>query len=538
VKIRARVSAITVFAMLGSAAGWAAAVPAPAATTAFTGTWSVSPQSSSRTFAGQTIRQIVHTSIGGSQVRIQLSNVFGNTPLTIADAHVAKSAGGSSITAGTDKQLTFGGASSVTIPAGGLAISDAATYTVDALANLAVSFYVNSTSGPSTVHNQATQDNYIASGDVSAQTTISASTVGNYFYLMNVDVMNPNAEGAVVTLGASITDGVGSSQNNNKRWPNDLAVRLSQAGRTVGVLNQGISGNGLVTGGTGNSATYRFDRDVLAQPNVKWVIFTDNPVNDLNSGDTSVTASRIIAATQDLINRAHARGIKFICGTLTPFEGAGPNWNTNVESQRVAFDNWVRTANNGCDGYVDMDNATHDPSHPSRYLPAYDLGDHLHANEAGLQAMANAVNLSLLSTGTTTPPPPAAPVVSFRAHANGKYVSADNAGANPLIANKTAIGSWEQFDELDAGNGNIALRAHANGKLVCADNAGANPLIANRTAIGGWETFQLLHNADGSVSLKAQANGKYVTAESGGASALIANRTAIGPWEEFDLISS
>jgi lysophospholipase L1-like esterase len=520
--------------MLGSAFGWATALPAPAATTAFTGTWSVSPQSSSRTFSGQTIRQIVHTSIGGSQVRIQLSNVFGNAPLTIADVHVAKSAGGSSTTAGTDKQLTFGGQTSVTIAAGGLAVSDAATYTVDALANLAVSFYVNSTSGPSTAHFQATQDNFIASGDVSANTSISASTVGNYFYLMNVDVMNPNAEGAVVTLGASITDGVGSSQNNNRRWPNDLAVRLSQAGRTVGVLNQGISGNGLVTGGTGNSATYRFDRDVLAQPNVKWVIFTDNPVNDLNSGDTSVTASRIITATQDLINRAHARGIKFICGTLTPFEGT-PNWNTNVESQRVAFDNWVRTANNGCDAYVDMDNATHDPSHPSRFLPAYDLGDHLHANEAGLQAMANAVDLNLFTTGSTPPPPP---VVSFRAHANGKYVTAENGGANPLIANRTAIGSWEQFDELDAGNGNIALRAHANGQLVCADNAGANPLIANRTAIGSWESFQLIHNPDGSVSLKALANGKYVTAENAGANSLIANRTAIGPWEEFDLITN
>jgi lysophospholipase L1-like esterase len=535
VRIGARVTAVTIFAMLGSGLGWAAALPAPAATTAFTGTWAASPQSSSRTFAGQTIRQIVHTSIGGSQVRIQLSNVFGNAPLTIADVHVAKSAGGSSITAGTDRPLTFGGQSSVTIVAGGLAVSDAATYTVDALANLAVSFYVNGTSGPSTVHNQGTQDNYIASGDVSAQTTISASTMGSYYYLMNVDVQNPNAEGAVVTLGASITDGVGSSQNNNRRWPNDLAVRLSQAGRTVGVLDQGISGNGLVTGGTGNSATYRFDRDVLAQPNVKWVIFTDNPVNDLNSGDTSVTAARIISATQDLINRAHARGIKFICGTLTPFEGAGPNWNTSVESQRVAFDNWVRSANNGCDGYVDMDVATHDPSHPSRYLPSYDLGDHLHANEAGLQAMANAVNLSLLSAGSAPPPPP---VVSFRAHANGKYVSADNVGANPLIANRTAIGSWEQFDELDAGNGNIALRAHANNQIVCADNAGANPLIANRTAIGGWETFQLLHNADGSVSLKSLANGKIVTAENAGANPLIANRTAVGPWEEFDLLSS
>lgn len=131
-----------------------------------------------------------------------------------------------------------------------------------------------------------------------------------------------------------------------------------------------------------------------------------------------------------------------------------------------------------------------------------------------------------------------APVISLRAHANGLYVTAENAGASPLIANRTAIGSWEQFDEIDQGGGAIALRAHANSQYVCADNGGASPLIANRTAIGLWETFTLIHNADGSVSLQAHANNEYVTAENAGADPLIANRTAIGPWEEFDLIQS
>jgi hypothetical protein len=127
-------------------------------------------------------------------------------------------------------------------------------------------------------------------------------------------------------------------------------------------------------------------------------------------------------------------------------------------------------------------------------------------------------------------------VISLRAHANGNFVSADNAGASPLIANRTAIGPWEQFDEMDLGSGNIALRAHANGNIVSADNAGASPLIANRTAVGQWETFGLIHNGDGSISLQAKANNNFVTADNAGASALIANRTAIGPWEEFDLI--
>jgi type 1 glutamine amidotransferase len=165
-------------------------------------------------------------------------------------------------------------------------------------------------------------------------------------------------------------------------------------------------------------------------------------------------------------------------------------------------------------------------------IASFSEANFLHLVLGGIQTAAGAV---ASNCSVATPPPPPT-VISLRAHANNKIVSADNAGANPLIANRTAIGSWEQFDELNQGNGNIALRAHANNKIVTADNAGANPLIANRTAVGGWETFLLVHNADGSISLKAGANGKFVTAENAGNSALIANRTAIGPWEEFDLI--
>jgi hypothetical protein len=150
----------------------------------------------------------------------------------------------------------------------------------------------------------------------------------------------------------------------------------------------------------------------------------------------------------------------------------------------------------------------------------------------GIQTAAGAV---AANCAVSAPPPPPT-VISLRAHANGRFVSAANAGANPLIANATAIGPWEQFDRLDAGNGNIALRAHANNRIVAAENAGNNPLIANRTAIGLWETFQLIRNPDGSVSLRAQVNGRLVTAENAGNSALIANRTAIGAWEEFDLV--
>ncbi|HET9137913.1 ThuA domain-containing protein [Actinophytocola sp.] len=149
----------------------------------------------------------------------------------------------------------------------------------------------------------------------------------------------------------------------------------------------------------------------------------------------------------------------------------------------------------------------------------------------GIQTVAGVVPADC---AVSTPPPPT--VISLRAHANGRFVSADNAGAGPLIAKATAIGPWEQFDRLDAGNGNIALRAHANNRIVAAENAGNNPLIANRTAVGLWETFQLIRNPDGSVSLRALVNGRLVTAENAGNSALIANRTAVGAWEEFDLV--
>jgi lysophospholipase L1-like esterase len=503
---------------------------AAAADTTWTGTWASSQQSSGTTFNNQTLRQIVHTSISGTTARIQLSNAFGNQPVTVTDVHIALRTSGSTVDTTTDRKVTFGGSASTTIAVAATAVSDSIAFTVPALSDVAVSFYLPQGTGPATSHQLGEQTNYVAGGDVAGNGTLSGpQTNGSYYFLANLDVQNTAAEGAVATLGASITDGVASSGDSNRRWPNDLAARLNQAGRTIGVLNQGISGNRLLADGAGQSASNRFSRDVLAQPNVTWVIFSDDPINDLGSGG-NVTGAQLISATSQLISRAHATGIKFLCSTLTPFQGSG-GWSQNGENGRAAFNAFVRGNGSGCDGVVDQDTATHDPANPTRYLPAYDAGDHLHPNEAGLQAIANAVNLSLFGTGS----PGGTTVVSLRAHANSHYVTAENAGASALIANRTAIGPWEQFDEIDLGNGNIALKAHANNMYVTAENAGASPLIANRTAVGGWETFNLVHNADGSVSLLA-VNGKYVCADNAGASALIANRTAIGPWESFDLV--
>jgi lysophospholipase L1-like esterase len=512
---------------------------APVQTVPWTGTWAASPQGSGDTFNQQTLRQIVHTSISGTAARIQLSNAIGDQPVTIRNVHIARRTVGSSVDAGSDRTITFNGSATATIPAGGKAVSDAVAFTVDALSDVAISFFVPQPTGGATSHaNYGDQTNYVAAGDVAGDATLSnPQTRDNYFFLANLDVQNAAAEGAVVALGASITDGFHTTSDSNRRWTNDLAVRLNQAGRTIGVLNQGISGNGLFGGG-GPAAPDRFERDVLAQPNVKWVVFSDDPINDLAGNENA--GQRILDATSKLITRAHEKGLKFLCSTLTPFEGAG-GWTPTGESGRAAYNAFVRSAGSGCDGIVDQDSATHDPAHPTRFLPSMEIGDRVHPSEAGLQAIANAVNLSLfVSTGGGTPSgggtnPHSSGVVSLRAQANGKLVTADSAGAEPLIANRDVIGPWEQFDLIDLGNHRVALRAHANNLFVTAANAGA-PLRASSATAGTAETLVLINNKDHSVTLRSAPTGKYVCAERAGATALVANRAAIGSWEKFDLI--
>jgi alpha-L-fucosidase 2 len=173
-----------------------------------------------------------------------------------------------------------------------------------------------------------------------------------------------------------------------------LAQRLLDAGLNIGVLNQGISGNRLLVAGAGDSADTRFDRDVLNQPGVRWVIFSDDPINDLGSTAPSPTGDQLIAGVKRLIARAHQKQIKFVCSTLTPYQGAG-YWTAAGEAAREQINAFIRGTASGCDGVIDQDAATHDPAHPTQYLPAYDNGDHLHPNDAGLQAIADAVNLSL-----------------------------------------------------------------------------------------------------------------------------------------------
>jgi len=374
------------------------------------GTWGVAPAAQSLatsgsnplTFNQQTLRQIVHTSVGGSVARIHISNVFGTGPLTVADVHIALSANnnGSSIVDGSDRAVKFQGSSSVTIAAGSEAVSDAIDFAVPTLGDVAVSIYFPGTTAVSTTttHVYTEETNFYASGDVNADVSLpSAASTGQYYFLTGLDVQDASVTASVVTLGASITDGYASSYLQNHRWPNYLAQRLVSAGMGIGVLNEGIAGNQLLNdnGSFGVTAEHRFNRDVLAQAGVRWVIMSDNAINDLGN-NSQATASQLIAALQQLMSQAHQAQLKFLCSTLTPYKGAS-YWTSNGETNREQINDWIRSSSSGCDAVVDQDVAVHDPNNPQAFLPAYDSGDHLHPSDAGYQAIANAVDLSLFS---------------------------------------------------------------------------------------------------------------------------------------------
>jgi lysophospholipase L1-like esterase len=520
-----------VCAALITAVGSAFMVKSMAATTPWTGTWSASPESGGQSFSQQTLRQIVHTSIGGTSAQVQVSNVFGTAPLQVADVHVALRSSGSTIVSGSDHTVTFGGQTSITIPAGGLAVSDAVSMSVPALSDVAVSMYLPQSTGSSTYHAQGTATNYIASGDVSGNATLSgAQTTNSYFFLTNLNVQNTAAQGAVVAFGASITDGYASTTDGNERWPNDLAVRLANSGRTIGVLNQGISGNRLLvdaSGSSGQSALDRFNRDVLSQPGVTWVIFSDDPINDLGSTSPPPTSAQLIAGLQQLISTAHQNGIKFLCSTLTPYQGAG-YWTQQGETAREAYNAYVLGSGSGCDGVVDQAAAVSNPSDPTMYLPAYDSGDHLHPNDAGYQAIANAVNLNLFGGGAEGPYGGTAAAVpgtiqaanydtggqgvaynvtsvngngtSYRSDGVDLETTADTQdttpAGGPYDLGWTATGQWFKYtvNVATARSFTVSLRlASPNGVtdgLHIASSSGANLSgNINVPATGGWQTW-------------------------------------------------
>ena len=352
-------------------------------------------------FSDQTLRQIVHTSLAGERVRVVLSNAFGTSPLAIGAAHIAVREKDAAIAAKSDRPLTFGGSPSVNIPPGASVVSDGVALAVPASADLAIDLYLPgdtaASTSPLTTHGGALQTSYIsASGNHAGEPDFpNATTMAAWFFLARVEVTAPEQTGAVVAFGDSITDGTRSTANTNNRWPDHLAKRLQAQKINLAVLNQGIAGNRVLGDGAGVSALARFDRDVLSQAGVTHVIVLES-INDIGVARDGAcpTARDLIAAQMQLIERAHARGIKIYGGTLLPFEGAA-YYTPEGEAKRREFNDWIRSSK-AYDGVVDFDMATRDPAAPGKLLPQYNSGDNLHLNDAGYQVMANAVDLAML----------------------------------------------------------------------------------------------------------------------------------------------
>jgi lysophospholipase L1-like esterase len=351
---------------------------------------------------------IAHTSIGGRRVRIELSNVFGSAPLGIGAAHIALRDTESGVVPASDRALLFGGRPAYWIPPGATVISDAVNLDVPAAGDLAVSIYIPDSASAETLHSVGLHTTYISKeGDTTAAPTIAdATTTQSYYFLTNVDVAAPPDAAAIVAFGDSITDGAVSTPNTDRSWPSFLARRLAAAGGTnIAVLNQGISGNRLLRDGAGVNALARFDRDVLAQPGVKWLMILEG-INDIGLGSRAgaassdaVTSDDLIGALKQLIERAHEHGIKVIGGTLTPFEGAAYATESG-ETIRAAVNQWIRSSG-AFDAVVDFDAATRDPEHPKQFRAGFNNGDHLHPNDAGYQAMADAIDLSIFGLKPT-----------------------------------------------------------------------------------------------------------------------------------------
>ena len=355
-----------------------------------------------------TLRQIVHLSVGGSTVRVHLSNALGTAPLHLTSVHIARplSTSAAQIDPASDKALSFSGNPDVIVPAGAEYLSDPVEYPVKPLSDLAVSIHYDEPPVQQTGHPGSRATSYVVHGDaVSAADLPGAKKVDHWYQLAGVDVVAPPKAAAIVVLGDSITDGRGSTTNGNDRWPDILAQRLQASAKTrdLGVLNHGIGGNHLLIDGLGPNVLARFDRDVLAQAGAKYLIVFEG-VNDLGGltqlhdpppAEHEAFVHSIAAAYEQIIERAHAAHIKVFGATILPYTDSGyyhpPASN---EADRQVINQWIRAAGH-FDAVIDFDKALADPQHPDHLAAKYDGGDHLHPNPAGYRAMGEMIDPSL-----------------------------------------------------------------------------------------------------------------------------------------------
>ncbi len=383
-----------------------AAKPAPPPDR-WVGTWAASPMAVANAdgrygAADTTLREIVHVSMGGPLVRVVLTNEFGTEPLIIGAVHMALSSGDGTITLSSANAMTFGGKSSITIPAGAMAVSDPAALALPAFADVAVSIFVPAqTIQHVSAHTFADQTSYESAGnEVSRIKLTDAKPIYAWPFLKGVDVKVSGTSGSIVCFGDSITDGALSTRDANSRWPDLLARRLQGNGKTkdLGVLNEGIGGNRVLHDGTGPSALARFDRDVIAQAGVRYLVIMES-INDIGHAADPVkpydvvTADDLIQGFTQMTERAHTHGIKVIGATLTPYVGA-KYASPAGEAMREAVNEWIRTSKL-LDGVIDFEKATRDPANPQVFAAADDSGDHLHPKDAGYKAMADSIDLKL-----------------------------------------------------------------------------------------------------------------------------------------------
>ncbi|HOO14919.1 MAG TPA: SGNH/GDSL hydrolase family protein [Candidatus Marinimicrobia bacterium] len=369
--------------------------------TKWVGTWSTAPQlvetnnnPPSPGLSNNTLRQIVRVSIGGDTLRLRFSNEFSTKPVTMNSVHIAISTGGGTIDTATDKSLFFNGSPNVTMEAGKAVTSDPFQFTLPPRADIAITIYFGATSPDVTGHPGSRTTSYLLTGNAVTRADCAGAVTTDHWYVINtIDVKAPDSAAAVVILGNSITDGRGSGTNKQNRWPDELARRFQEnpATRFVAVLNQGIGGNCVLSGGLGPTALSRFERDVLNQSGVRWLIIFEG-INDIGNGAPGV-GNQLIDAYKQMIVNAHSRGIFVYGATLLPMKGSF-YYSTAREAERQIVNDWIRTSGL-FDGVIDLDRALRNPADTLSLLPEADSGDHLHPNEVGHRLIAEAVDLNL-----------------------------------------------------------------------------------------------------------------------------------------------